>query len=216
LSFSFTTPKMYQNEVKKLQIANKFNEYYYHVLKRTLQFVISIFVFSLLLWYSSGFSFFPYSFNFYFFSTTIFSVFTNTFQRKYMFLICNAILVFLAKTSVCSATFGSQKIVPMENIVSPENVPSIAEEEEEEKLEQQQEAKHEEKQDGTSCMETEERGNEAPTVEEDGALAKQGQEDEVGTEISGSEELANADELNRKFEEFIRKMKEEIRIEAQR
>lgn len=31
-----------------------------------------------------------------------------------------------------------------------------------------------------------------------------------------NEELTNTDELNRKFEEFIRKMKEEIRIEAQR
>nr|KYP52145.1 hypothetical protein KK1_026059 [Cajanus cajan] len=36
------------------------------------------------------------------------------------------------------------------------------------------------------------------------------------TRTETNEEVENADELNRKFEEFIRKMKEEIRIEAQR
>ena len=35
-------------------------------------------------------------------------------------------------------------------------------------------------------------------------------------EMETNEELANTDELNRKIEEFIRKMKEEMRIEAQK
>lgn len=34
-------------------------------------------------------------------------------------------------------------------------------------------------------------------------------------EEEGNEELASTEELNRRIEEFIRKMKEEIRIEAQ-
>jgi hypothetical protein len=33
--------------------------------------------------------------------------------------------------------------------------------------------------------------------------------------VLAQDELANTEELNRKFEEFIRKMKEEMRIEAQ-
>ncbi|BAT77308.1 hypothetical protein VIGAN_01540700 [Vigna angularis var. angularis] len=41
-------------------------------------------------------------------------------------------------------------------------------------------------------------------------------EEEGETGYSSEDQLANTDELNRKFEEFIRKMKEEIRIEAQR
>ncbi|KAJ1400352.1 hypothetical protein SESBI_29559 [Sesbania bispinosa] len=43
------------------------------------------------------------------------------------------------------------------------------------------------------------------------------EDDELAdTTTATNEELANTDELNRKFEEFIRKMKEEMRIQAQR
>ncbi|KAJ7967826.1 putative Transmembrane protein [Quillaja saponaria] len=223
---------MNHNEIQKLQTADKFKKYS-QFLKRNLQFFISISLFSLLFWYSSGFSFCPHLFNAYF-STYLLSVFTHTFERKYMFLICNGILAFLTKTSVFSAPYGSgipvsdksdinkapesRETVPVKSFGSSENVPSIAEEEEVEdynyKGEEVSAESEDHQEDSTSCMETE-RENEAPIVEkeDDDVMVKQG--DEVGTQVTANEELANTDELNRKIEEFIRKMKEEITIEAQ-
>ncbi|XP_027368644.1 uncharacterized protein LOC113874627 [Abrus precatorius] len=75
----------------------------YKFLKRTVQFVISLSVFSFFVWYSSGFSILPQSFNAYF-STFPFSMLTRTLERKYMFLICNAILALLAKSSVLTSS----------------------------------------------------------------------------------------------------------------
>lgn len=70
--------------------------------------------------------------------------------------------------------------------------------------------------------------NETWVVEDDDRLSKQEEEEEeeleergyMGKEpespavATGSEEMMSMEELNKKFEEFIRKMKEEIRIEA--
>lgn len=69
--------------------------------------------------------------------------------------------------------------------------------------------------------------NETWVVEDDDRLSKQEEEEEeleergyMGKEpespavATGSEEMMSTEELNKKFEEFIRKMKEEIRIEA--
>ncbi|XLT91164.1 hypothetical protein HN873_012839, partial [Arachis hypogaea] len=66
----------------------------------------------------------------------------------------------------------------------------------------------------------------APQKIEEGKEHKEGrggkginsEEEVVEVELEDAtreEELANADELNRKFEKFIRKTKEEIKIEAQ-
>ncbi|KAJ4704086.1 Transmembrane protein [Melia azedarach] len=82
----------YHKEQQELQAFD--NHYFYfnknHFLNRTFQLVLSVSIFSLILCYSSGFSFFPaHSFNVYF-STFLFSFFTRSLERKYMFLICNA------------------------------------------------------------------------------------------------------------------------------
>ena len=131
-----------------------------------------------------------------------------------MFLICHGILAILAKSSVSSsktsafyerelsseptlssaiaeATVDDQEVhvasvEPLEDIV-------LATEEEEEETASSEALVSEEEdflEENTECM------------------VKQ-EEDE------GDEELTSTEELNRRFEEFIRKMKEEIRIEAQ-
>ena len=120
-----------------------------------------------------------------------------------MFLICNGILAILAKSAVsCSSS-------------RTENVALAAEREvaEAERVEEQE--------DGSLNTEKEERESEAFPAEDEGI---EEEENGVVLRTDGEEELAAAavneefqstDELNKKFEEFIRKMKEEIRIGAQ-
>ncbi|KAF7840525.1 hypothetical protein G2W53_002823 [Senna tora] len=123
---------------------------------------------------------------YYYFSTFLFSIFTHTLQTKYMFLLCNAILAFLANSS---AFHNNNNIVPEE--ATNTNSSLVAQEEE---------------------VEEQEDGGIISTIE---ASIEEEEEEEIR---GGSDEdqLVNSDELNRKFEEFIRKMKEEIKIEAQR
>ncbi|XP_061344304.1 uncharacterized protein LOC133290254 [Gastrolobium bilobum] len=202
-------------------------------LKRTLQFVFSVSVFSMFVWYSSGFSIHPQSFNACF-STCLFSMLAHTLERKYMFLFCNGILAFLAKTSLMTSSPPisdfEMVVVPLGSFESQENnVPLMVEEQvkwQEEYYEEVSEAE-EEQEEGTLFNKTEGRDNEAYVAEEEevkdekggteSGVLKDAQDDEgEETTMTTNEELANTDELNRKFEEFIRKMKEEIRIEAQR
>lgn len=122
-----------------------------------------------------------------------------------MFLICNGILAILAKSAVsCSSS-------------RTENVALVAEREEVAEA-----GRVEEQEDGSLNTEKEERESEAFPAEDEGI---EEEENGVVLRTDGEEELAAAavneefqstDELNKKFEEFIRKMKEEIRIGAQR
>ncbi|XP_027339254.1 uncharacterized protein LOC113853023 [Abrus precatorius] len=218
------------------QIHKKFNKK--HFLKRTLQLFFSVSVFSIIVWYSSGFSIHPQSFNAYF-STCLFSMFTHTLERKYMFLICNGILAFLAKSSLQSvsdsdfyqlqasnlsetkAPVSDTVVVSLGSSESQENVPLMDEAQakwQEEYSEEYSEAEDQEESTKSEGKESEvyiaEEEDEEGEIESEVEVA---QDDELEESIiTSNEELVNTDELNKKFEEFIRKMKEEIRIEAQR
>ncbi|KAG6641916.1 hypothetical protein CIPAW_09G107300 [Carya illinoinensis] len=213
---------------KLLQNVDKFNKKYKKFLKRTLQYsVISVSLFSLFLCYSSGFCFFSHSFVVYF-STFHFSLFTHTLQRRYIFLICNAILAILAKSLFSSSSstsvtdiggdFSASDVIATKTSVAEEvqvgsigsvdNVALGAEggEEQQQKLADQAE-KLEVQEDGSSSgAENEESEIEAFIADQDEGGEEE--EEEVPPEAN--------DELNKKFEEFIKKMKEELRIEAQR
>lgn len=227
-----------EEQVLKKLINNK------EFLIRTLQFVLSVSLFSVFVWYSSGFSIHPQSFNAYF-STCLFSMITHTLERKYMFLICNGILAFVAKTSLTNSspnnstsdsefdhfqpsnlsetkptTVSNIVVVPLGSFESSKNVPIIVEEQ---KL---QEEYNEEYSEAEEDPKTEGRESEGYFAEEEEITEGESAESEVEviqddyeleeTTMANNEELVNTEELNRKFEEFIRKMKEEIRIEAQR
>ncbi|KAL1320398.1 hypothetical protein HN51_065121 [Arachis hypogaea] len=141
------------------------------MMKRKLQLVMSLNVVSVFLCCTFTLHYLL-SFNYDYFST----FFTHTLQRKYMFLICNAILAFLAKTSSSSNHQHEQHaLVPPTAMALPQ--------------EQEQEDEEEEVEDTSSSI--------------------------METNNEQVEEVGNAEELNRKFEEFIRKMKQEIRIQAQ-
>ncbi|CAL0301092.1 unnamed protein product [Lupinus luteus] len=222
---------MDQNEE---QILKKFNKYQF--LKKTSQFVFSVSVFSFFFWYTSSFSLLhPQSFNAYF-STCLFSMFTHTLKRKYMFLICNGILAFIAKTSLMNPSpptsasdleFNQETLnlseinnapvsVPFGSSEFQENVPLMVEKQvlnEQAKCNEEVLETAEEQEDETLYTLTEGKDNTSYIEETESEV----EYDEVAdTTITTNEELINTDELNRRFEEFIRKMKEEIRIEAQR
>ncbi|XP_039167150.1 glutamic acid-rich protein-like, partial [Eucalyptus grandis] len=208
------------------------------------------------------------------------SIFTRSLERKFMFLVCNGILAFLAKSSCSSSSSspsgsdldgddelfrkkdrsawddlpedeikvsasGSSEVEAVTaedaattgyNEYQENNLVLAAEEGEEEGEEEdeklQVQGKDTEEEDEAEQQEEQilqdtgaEDENETWVVEDDDRHSKQeeeeleergymGKEPESPAVATGSEEMMSTEELNKKFEEFIRKMKEEIRIEA--
>lgn len=149
-----------------------------------------------------------------------------------MFLICNGILAFLAKNSLINSSSPPPQplisddmiVVPLESSSESPEDPLMTEVELEEYCEEVLEAE-EQKGEGSlysqseACMEEEKEAIKLKGgITESKVKVTQDEEDEVAEEtiMIGNEELENTEDLNRKFEEFIRKMKEEMRIEAQR
>lgn len=138
-----------------------------------------------------------------------------------MFLICNGILAILAKSSVSSSktpasvdqsNLGDERQFSSAPTLSSAKAEATVDDQEVqvasvESLEDIVLATEEEEEEATSsqALITEE---EEYMEEKRECLVKQEEEE-------GNEELASTEELNRRIEEFIRKMKEEIRIEAQ-
>lgn len=216
----------YQNA----QASAKFNNL--QLLRRTLHVVVWVSLLSSFLCCSTGVSLFLNSFIFYF-STHLFSLFTRTLERKYMFLICNGILAFLAKSSVSlddQSELGGEIPLPTDISKIKESVgdseedgtPFVAEEgEEEEEADEEQGDQASEyvyrdnyNEEKSEAMKGEDEANVGDGNGLSPVNSKQEEEEVEGT-TTPNEELASTEELNKKFEEFIRKMKEEIRIEAQ-
>ncbi|KAK8517223.1 hypothetical protein V6N13_092507 [Hibiscus sabdariffa] len=194
------------DEYEKLRGVGK-----YQFLKNTLQIVIWVAFVSIFLCHSSSFAYslFPHSFNVYF-STFLFSLFTHTLERKYMFLLCNGILAFIAKTSVSNRSTSNVTETKLASEIDGgeydqiRHVPRQVEEPEKGSLEEGEEEESE----ASVVVEDDISGGEEDKEGEKGWPVKQEEEEEVAVSMS-------TEELNRKIEEFIRKMKEEIRIEAQ-
>ncbi|CAN0890819.1 hypothetical protein LINGRAHAP2_LOCUS16641 [Linum grandiflorum] len=191
------SPDEHMNSSMSMKLYNNY------LLKRSIQLVITLSLFSLLICLSTINS------NPFFFS----SFCTHTLERKYMFLICNAILAFLSTRKTTSTTSSSAS-----------EVDSVVKE-----CDHQDAAMFE---GGTSEEETEESGElgegdedggsndgeevgdeveEEDKEEEKGSWEMEAEEEEGGGKSSEEEMM----ELNRKIEDFIRKMKQEMRIESQ-
>ncbi|KAL2969950.1 hypothetical protein AAZX31_15G112200 [Glycine max] len=155
-------------------------------LKRTLQFVLSVSVLSIFVWYSSGFSIHPEFFNANFSipkTSLMISSYSDSFDHLQN--------LFETKPTIVS----NMDVVHLGSFESPENVPLGVEEQ----VKLQEEYNEE---------------SEAHITEEE-EIEEEDEEGETKT-ITTNEDLVNTNDLTKKFEEFIRKMKEEIRIEAQR
>ncbi|XP_057485321.1 uncharacterized protein LOC130771679 [Actinidia eriantha] len=143
-------------------------------LKQVTQLLLSVSIFSF---------FFQYSFNKLHLSKLSFQILSHTMDKIFIFLICNGILVFLAKSS------SFKKI--------RDGFESSLEKEINEPLENVQE------------KEEEEYSMEGEVEDSKNFIEEEEEEEEI---VNG---LLSREELNKRFDEFIRRMKEEIRIGAQ-
>ncbi|XP_051125125.1 uncharacterized protein LOC127247338 isoform X2 [Andrographis paniculata] len=150
-------------------------------------------------------------------------------DRKYMFLICNGILAFLAKNVKFSNSSSEDGVAKMAQLSNEETAASsmensgdplgLAAEEEPHMEEQLQEDGGDFREGNTATgfvLET------ADREFDNGEEEDEDEDDEVEGDSVASEAVemvsdarVSTEELNKKFEEFIRKMKEEIRVEAQ-
>ncbi|XP_021831692.1 uncharacterized protein LOC110771661 [Prunus avium] len=213
------------NEDQKLvAVPKKYsNKYLFYLgqllMKRTLKLLLSVSLLSLfLLCYSSssGFCLFPYSFTEFnvYFSTLLFSIFTRALERNFS---CSTTSINNHESHDDSL---DQDAITYAAGEDEGESPTIQEEEENDDGDGQQE----ELKNGT-LLQAEEIPQAFSAEEKGGggseSLIKQREEEMDTPELETNhvnDYLATTStyELNKKFEEFIRKMKEEIRIEAQR
>ncbi|XP_034679064.1 uncharacterized protein LOC117909228 [Vitis riparia] len=212
---------MDQIENQKLQALSEFTKSQF--LKKVAQLLLSVSVFSFFFSYSTWLSFLSHSFNL---SSFPFQLLTHSINRNCIFLLCNGILVFLARNSglIRSSSSGFDHAdeylikktgdrLPMlldneattETTEPPESAADDQEErdkkyffkeEETENLieeDEEQEVDH-----GTSLLEDE---NPKKSSLESSLFIEEEEHSSLSTE-----------ELNKKFDDFIRRMKEEIRI----
>ncbi|KAJ8752015.1 hypothetical protein K2173_001041 [Erythroxylum novogranatense] len=167
------------------------------------------------------------------FFTELFWLLSRTLERKYMFLLCNGILAFLAKKSSSSSALIGDDV---DEVTSPsfealEDDILLVDEDNQVKREELSlleppPKKVEEREEETTYV----KGLEGEvSIKKDDVKQREKEEERVFTvkqereeygggeapSMEANEELVSTEELNRKFEEFIRKMKEEMRIEAQ-
>ncbi|KAG5516268.1 hypothetical protein RHGRI_037088 [Rhododendron griersonianum] len=222
-----TYSMMDENQMLELQSTSWFNNYN-QLLKKVLQFLVSLSLFSFLFLScsSSPSSDFFHYLKFHS-SALLFPILSQALDRKYIFLICNGIVAVLMKSlsfttnSTPSPDFTEdavKAVAEMEAVVDDkestigcameplENVSNTEVEEEEEN--------------GSLSI----RGGESPPLiteeeEEGGGGGGGGGEPLIpppSAEDEGNEVNVSTEELNRKIDEFIRKMKEEIRIGPQK
>lgn len=194
---------------------------YYLFFKRTIQFIVPVSVFSFLI--TTYFSGFPIFLSYYDLQFSTFAL-----DRKYMFLVCNGILAFLAK-NVKFSNHGSQQIDQLPQVLEveavQENVVAVSTNYEEKHIAWLQEhgSDSEKEAEQVQVQQTRDFVLENVVTEEE-----QDYDDDDNDELKDTTMLeetlpvdeisdvrVSTEELNKKFEEFIRKMKEEIRIEAQ-
>jgi flagellum-specific peptidoglycan hydrolase FlgJ len=139
-----------------------------------------------------------------------------------MFLICNGILAILAKSSVSSSeTPASDDQSNLGDERQLSSAPTLSSAKAEATVDDQevQVASVESLEDIVLATDEEEEEEETTSsqalITEEEEYIEEKRECLVKQEEEGNEELASTEELNRRIEEFIRKMKEEIRIEAQ-
>ncbi|KAI8007577.1 hypothetical protein LOK49_LG07G02758 [Camellia lanceoleosa] len=201
----------YMNQIKQHNIQTLDQLTQFHFSKKLIQILLSISAFSFLFSCSPLFPLFTNH-------ITSFSmqILSYTTQKNFIFLFCNGILVFLIRNSGLPHTSQTNHNVPElgEKIaLAREEVVEIKEEKIENSVTEgggnENEVLNDE--DDKFVVVEEEEGEGVDESEDDDEFVVIGEEE--GGEGMG---LLSAEELNKKCDEFIRKMREEIKIEAQR
>lgn len=217
-------------KVSSSQAASQFNFSQSHNQSKVIKLLLSVSVLSILLSYSSLVSFLLHSFNA-FTSAASVKLFSYSFDKNYMFLLCNGLLVFIVKNSGLIGTSppGStdlnndehapknsenrKRVVELAETTAPkakEEVVNVEVEQEQEREDDEifitveEEAEEEDKR-VLITQDEEEEGcrNSLIMVEDHDAY-----------EEEGIESLSR-EELNKKCDDFIRRMKEGIKLEVQ-
>ncbi|CAL1384724.1 unnamed protein product [Linum trigynum] len=174
------------------------------------------------------------------------AVFSHTIDKKCVFLLCNGLLVFVAKSSINTTSSSSssssssshqhcydntvESRSPPPSLLGYESNDQVVEEIKEVVVvedhsvvvghdhQEQVEARGDEGEDQGKIVSKEkiqesDRDDVHDEEEEEEDDEEEGLEEE---EEEGIDAVLSTEELNRKFDEFIRRMKEEIRVEAQR
>ncbi|XAR65754.1 hypothetical protein NMG60_11009970 [Bertholletia excelsa] len=214
---------------QNLEISSQF-EKHHKLLKMALQVLVSLSLLSFILFYSSAISnFFPI-FNFHL------PLFRRTLERKYMFLICNGIVALVVKTLSFTSSFPSPASAFTDDFANTnidgtkssmvENETPFEENEHAmgNAAAQVEDKNHGEQGGGVrvggllSNKQAEEIESPAPIIGMESEEKEDEEVEEGGTLMNPTSTRAedvSTEELNRKFEEFIRKMREELRVEAQ-
>ncbi|KAM1373491.1 hypothetical protein ACFX2I_024187 [Malus domestica] len=200
-------------KISSNQSASQFNFSQSH---KVIKFLLSVSVFSALLSYSSLISVFLYSFNSF---TSSVNLFSYSFDKNYMFLLCNGLVVFIVKNSGLIGTSP-----PGSSNLNNENVPKSIEcrrkaaELAETKATEAPKAKEEVVNVEIEQVKvTEDEKRVLITVEEEDECCRNNfvvVDDRDLYEEEGIEVLS-AEELNKKCDDFIRRMKEGIKLEVQ-
>ncbi|PQQ20219.1 uncharacterized protein Pyn_05360 [Prunus yedoensis var. nudiflora] len=230
-----------QNQQTLTHSSYMYNSIDNQLLKKATKFLLSVSVVTFCIPNSSLLSCL-HSLNFYF-STFPYQLFTHTIDKNCMFLICNLLLVVLAKCSGLirspspphrtndETTFknregGSGFESPMLETEEP------AIQKEDVKVESMESAEHVAAEEGqqseplinqveTDAEKAAEEYKDQKEQKPESEFIVPEEEEENGTLAEEDEDgngmlSSSTEELNKKFEDFIRRMKEELRIEAQR
>ncbi|XP_008229915.1 PREDICTED: uncharacterized protein LOC103329252 [Prunus mume] len=216
-------------KVSSTQAAGQFNFSQSHNQSKVIKLLLSVSVLSILLSYSSLVSFLLHSFNA-FTSAAPVKLFSYSFDKNYMFLLCNGLLVFIVKNSGLIGTSppGSTNLNNDEhapkNSENPQRVVELAEtkapkaKEEVVNMEVEEEQEREDDEIFITVEEEEEEDKRVlitQAEEEEGCRNSSIMvEDHDAYEEEGIESLSR-EELNKKCDDFIRRMKEGIKLEVQ-
>ncbi|KAB2015536.1 hypothetical protein ES319_D08G032500v1 [Gossypium barbadense] len=209
--------KMDQRENKEQKSLVQFMKTQFH--GKFPHLVLSVSVFSLLLSHSCWLSLLRcFSFNFH--NTLPFQLFSHNIDKNYMFLLCNGLLVFLAKFSgsISSSKYNNNLSVldyDDEDEDIPHTVESLVLDRPKTPLSQEDEAiENSALMEETAAAEAEIETQNCSLLEEEDEGEKWGLDPLMKNGVFVGESTESTDELNKRFDEFIRKMKEELRVEA--
>ncbi|KAI8552182.1 hypothetical protein RHMOL_Rhmol06G0246000 [Rhododendron molle] len=166
-----------------------------------------------------------FAFSFLFSLSPFFPLFTNciatfsskilgyTTDRNYVFLFCNGILAFLVKKY--SSTDHSDQDLVAKIFDYQISGPEVAEKRELVGEEEAVEFKEDKAKENDLVLTSQDESTSEETEEEEFIFSEEEEEEEEEEEGMGLMSAEEVEELNKKFEEFIRKVREGIKIEAQ-
>ncbi|XP_038998222.1 uncharacterized protein LOC120123388 [Hibiscus syriacus] len=205
---------MDQTENQKQKSLSQFLKSGFH--RRLTHLFLSVSVFSLFFSYSYWLSLL-HSFSFNFHDSLPFQLFSHAIDKNCIFLVCNGLLVFLAKYSglICSSSMYNDD--DDQSFKSYEDVPRA-----DQSLDLEPKAPLLNDKAALGSTVDEAIKNSVEIVEEEDnkwglEIPVEEDEEDIGESENNEEEEENGvlstEELNKRFDEFIAKMKEELRIE---